>query len=100
MKKRREQGEGEKKGGTLLDFLGVEPGKAQRSEAPVASNISEDIYKYIVSKSKVSKEELFNWAKSKNYSISSIIRAIDELIKSGKIKRRLDDEGNLIYSTA
>ncbi|MFB6490192.1 MAG: hypothetical protein TU35_002915 [Thermoproteus sp. AZ2] len=100
MKKRREEGEGERKGSTLLDFLGVEPGGAQRKEAPAALDISEDIYKYISSKSKVSKDELFAWAKSKNYSVSSIIKAIDELSRAGRIKRRLDDEGKLVYSTA
>jgi hypothetical protein len=96
MARRRQQGE--RKGGGLLDYLGVGE-SAEGREAPARpEDIGDSVYSYIADRGAVSKEDLFEWGKSKGYKAADIMRAVDLLAKSGKIRRRLDDEGRLIYS--
>ncbi|MEZ0248967.1 MAG: hypothetical protein ABWJ97_06810 [Thermoproteus sp.] len=106
---------GEEKRGSLLDFLGVSEEKApekkpaeratdtikiqEKPEEASAGGATEAIYSYISSKRSITKDELFEWGKAKGYTVAEVMKAVDLLVKSGKIKRRLDDEGRLVYTT-
>lgn len=102
MGKRRREERGEKKEVSIMDFLGAgekagpQP-EARRVGEEKADDISDEIYRFILSKSQVTKNELFEWAKGKRYSTAQVLGAIDKLAKSGRIRRRLDDEGGLVY---
>ncbi|MGC8973941.1 MAG: hypothetical protein ACP5KY_07015 [Thermoproteus sp.] len=98
MAKRRQQSE--KRGGSLLDFLGGGE-SAERREAPAQpEGVDNDVYSYIASRGIVPKEELFEWGKARGYTTADIMRAVDRLTRSGKVRRRLDDEGRLVYSAS
>ncbi len=93
MAKRKE----ERKKGSLLEFLGGEE-RSEKQEPRTGSDVAEAVYGLISGRGSITKEELFEWGKVKGYTTADIMRAIDALVKSGRIKRRLDDEGKLIYS--
>lgn len=104
MSKRKRE---EKKGGDLLAFLGESPtgGEGRPAAAPstptaTKEHIVEEIYSFISSRGSASKDELFKWGRSKGYTTADIMRAVDELSKEGRIKRRLDEEGRLIYTSS
>lgn len=93
MAKRKE----ERKKGSLLEYLGVE---AEEKSKPPSGDIADAVYNYISSKGVVAKEDLFEWGKSRGYTTADIMRSIDALVKAGKIRRRLDEEGKLVYSAS
>jgi predicted ABC-class ATPase len=45
----------------------------------------------------VSKEEATRWAKERGISTADLIKAVERLVAEKKIRKKLDDEGNLIY---
>ncbi|MEL9991622.1 MAG: hypothetical protein QXP98_06450 [Thermoproteus sp.] len=94
----RRRQRGEDKRGSLLDFLGVSEEKPPEKKQEEAGGVAEAIYGYISSKKSITKDELFDWGKAKGYTVAEVMRAVDFLVKSGKIKRRLDDEGRLVYT--
>ncbi|MEM4898595.1 MAG: hypothetical protein QXR18_10420 [Pyrobaculum sp.] len=87
MKKR----EGKKS--TLFDFIETTEAKQPQRQR----DISEEIYKYIKSRGFVKKEELFKWARDNGFTTAEFFKAVEKLVTEKKIKKRLDDEGSLIY---
>lgn len=85
----------ERKKGSLLDFLG---GEQPEKPSVKPEGVADVVYGFISSRGYVAKEELFEWGKAKGYTTADLMRAIDALAKSGRIRKRLDDEGRLIYS--
>jgi len=97
---RRKKGEVEKRS-SLLDFIEAEKPKAVKETQATVRTVAESdelnaVKEYIVSRGRVSKGELFAWAKSRGIRQGVLLRAIDELVKSGRLARRLE-EGDLIY---
>jgi len=45
----------------------------------------------------VTKDELMAWAKLRGYRVSDVLRAIEKLTGSGKVRKRLNDKGDLVY---
>ena len=48
-------------------------------------------------KSYVGKEELETWAKVRGYPISVVMKAMNDLVSMGRVVKRLNDEGVLVY---
>ncbi|MDT7970863.1 MAG: hypothetical protein RQ842_09855 [Vulcanisaeta sp.] len=72
-------------------------GVAKEYTKPAASGVEGEILNHIMSRGSVTKDELMAWAKSRGYRISDVLRAIESLTGSGKVRKRLNDKGNLIY---
>ncbi|MFP3492266.1 MAG: hypothetical protein RXN86_05750 [Vulcanisaeta sp.] len=70
---------------------------AKEYTKPAASGVEGEILNHIMSRGSVTKDELMAWAKSRGYRISDVLRAIESLTGSGKVRKRLNDKGNLIY---
>ncbi|MGC8994375.1 MAG: hypothetical protein ACP5J0_03155 [Pyrobaculum sp.] len=85
---------GEARGPTLFDFVEVKKQEEKRQEARDAS---EELYQFIKSAGRVSKEEAAKWAKNRGLSTAEFFKALENLLSQRKIRKRLDDEGNLIY---
>ncbi|ABL88801.1 conserved hypothetical protein [Pyrobaculum islandicum DSM 4184] len=79
---------------TLFDFIQQE--KKLEERAP-SRDISEELYQMLKTRRQVSKEEVTKWAKDRGVTTVELIKAIEKLITEKKIKKRLDDEGNLVY---
>lgn len=79
---------------TLFDFIQQE--KKLEERAP-SRDISEELYQMLKTRRQVSKEEVTKWAKDRGVTTVELIKAIEKLIIEKKIKKRLDDEGNLVY---
>lgn len=90
MKKRKE----ERRGLTLFDF--VEDKKRERAEA---RDFSEEFLLFVKSRGSVTKTEALQWAKSRGVTTAEFIRAVEKLVSEKKIRKRLNDEGELIYET-
>jgi len=88
MKKRKE----ERKGPTLFDF--IEDKKRERAET---RDISEEFLHFIRSRGRVTKTEAFQWAKARGITTAEFIKAVEKLVSERKIRKRLNDEGELIY---
>jgi len=72
-------------------------GVAKEHTKPAVSGVEGEILNHIMSRGSVTKDELMAWAKSRGYRISDVLRAIESLTGSGKVRKRLNDKGNLIY---
>jgi hypothetical protein len=70
---------------------------AKEYTKPAVSGVEGEILNHIMSRGSVTKDELMAWAKSRGYRISDVLRAIESLTGSGKVRKRLNDKGNLIY---
>jgi len=70
---------------------------AKEHTKPAVSGVEGEILNHIMSRGSVTKDELMAWAKSRGYRISDVLRAIESLTGSGKVRKRLNDKGNLIY---
>jgi hypothetical protein len=70
---------------------------AKEYTKPAASGVEGEILNHIMSRGSVTKDELMAWAKSRGYRVSDVLRAIESLTGSGKVRKRLNDKGNLIY---
>jgi len=88
MKKRKE----ERRGPTLFDF--VEDKKRERAEA---RDFSEEFLLFVKSRGSVTKTETLQWAKSRGVTTAEFIRAVEKLVSEKRIRKRLNDEGELIY---
>ncbi|MFN7105573.1 MAG: hypothetical protein ACK4M3_03175 [Pyrobaculum sp.] len=86
MKKREE-----KRGPTLFDFI------EKPKEKPTPKDFSEELGEYIKTRGRVTKEEAARWAKEGGISTADFIRAVDKLAREKKIRRRLSDDGELLY---
>ena len=72
-------------------------GVAKEYTKPAVSGVEGEILNHIMSRGSVTKDELMAWAKSRGYRVSDVLRAIESLTGSGKVRKRLNDKGNLIY---
>ncbi|MFP3297174.1 MAG: hypothetical protein RXN78_06255 [Vulcanisaeta sp.] len=70
---------------------------AKEYTKPAVSGVEGEIFNHIMSRGSVTKDELMAWAKSRGYRVSDVLRAIESLTGSGKVRKRLNDKGNLIY---
>jgi hypothetical protein len=70
---------------------------AKEYTKPAVSGVEGEILNHIMSRGSVTKDELMAWVKSRGYRISDVLRAIESLTGSGKVRKRLNDKGNLIY---
>jgi len=70
---------------------------AKEHTKPAVSGVEGEILNHIMSRGSVTKDELMAWAKSRGYRVSDVLRAIESLTGSGKVRKRLNDKGNLIY---
>ncbi|AAL63603.1 hypothetical protein [Pyrobaculum aerophilum] len=92
MAKRKE----EKRGPTLFDFIEVK--KEEKKETPPQGvDISEELYAFIKSAKRVGKEEVVKWAKTRGVSAGDFYKALEKLLAQRRIRKKLDDEGNLVY---
>ena len=63
----------------------------------ITTGIEDEVLKHIMSRGSITKDELMAWAKTRGYKVADILRAIEALTGRGRIKKRLNDKGNLIY---
>lgn len=87
----------EKRGPTLFDF--VQSTKEEKKPARPESDrdVVEELYHLVKNKKRVSKEEVVRWAKERGITTADLIKAIERLVTERKIRKKLDDEGNLVY---
>ncbi len=83
-------------GPTLLGYLGGER-EAERAETGrPSSGLEDEVRRRIVELGKVSKEDLFAWARDKGIPRNVVMRVVDSMCREGRIVRRLED-GELVY---
>jgi hypothetical protein len=89
----------ERRGPTLFDF--IQQGRKQEEERPTKTvggkDVSDELLDLIKSRGRITKEEATRWAKERGVSTADLIRAVGRLVAEKKIRKRLDDEGNLVY---
>ncbi len=89
----------ERRGPTLFDFIQQdrkqEEGRPTRTEG--GRDVSEELFALIKSRKRITKEEITRWAKERGISTADLIRAVERLVAEKRIRKRLDDEGNLVY---
>jgi len=92
------------RGPTLLDFMaggrrGGEAGAegAAKPEGARERDVAEELYAYIKSRGRAGKDDVMQWAKARGVSAAELMRAIESLTSRRRLRRRLDDEGNLVY---
>jgi predicted ABC-class ATPase len=85
---------GEVRGPTLFDFIEMKKPEEKKREV---RDVSEELYQFIKGAGRVSKEEITKWAKNRGLSTAEFFKALENLLSQRKIRKRLDDEGNLIY---
>ncbi|ACB39612.1 hypothetical protein [Pyrobaculum neutrophilum] len=92
MKKREER-----RGPTLFDFVEKREEPARRN-VQQQRDVADEFYKLLTSREAVTKEEALRWAKERGITTAELIRAVEKLVSEGKIRKRLDEEGNLVYT--
>jgi hypothetical protein len=89
----------ERRGPTLFDF--IQQDRKQVEERPTKTeggkDVSDELFDLIKSRGRITKEEATRWAKERGVSTADLIRAVGRLVAERKIRKRLDDEGNLVY---
>ncbi|BDR91469.1 hypothetical protein [Vulcanisaeta souniana] len=70
---------------------------AEKAAPQQSSGIEDAILSHIMSRGVIAKEELMAWGKSKGLRVADILKAIENLSGRGRIRKRLNDKGNLIY---
>lgn len=100
MAKRRE----EKRGPTLFDFIAAgekkeEAKKTTAAEPPVHQprDVSDELYAFIKKAGRASKDDVTKWAKGLGVTPSELYKAIEKLLAERRLRKKLDDEGNLVY---
>ena len=72
--------------------------KTTEKAAPQQMGGVEDmVLNHIMSKGVITKDELMAWGKSRGLRVADILRAIESLSTKGRIRKRLNDKGNLVY---
>ncbi|GAB6944149.1 hypothetical protein [Vulcanisaeta sp. JCM 14467] len=59
--------------------------------------VEDMVLNHIMNRGVITKDELMAWGKSKGLRVADILRAIENLSSKGRIRKRLNDKGNLIY---
>lgn len=101
--RRRQQSQQNKPSKTLLDYSKTSATSTQRTTQQLARHeVGEDVIvgaleSLLKTRSHVSKEELEAWAKMRGYPLSTVIKALNNLVSMGKVAKRLNDEGELVY---
>ncbi len=76
----------------------IETGKEEATGGkPSMEGVESEILSHIMSRGSVTKDELMAWAKLRGYRVSDVLRAIEKLTGSGKVRKRLNDKGDLVY---
>ena len=76
----------------------IETGREEATESkPRVEGIEGEVLSHIMSRGSVTKDELMAWAKLRGYRVSDVLRAIEKLTGSGKVRKRLNDKGDLVY---
>ncbi|GAB6946974.1 hypothetical protein JCM16161A_11040 [Vulcanisaeta sp. JCM 16161] len=70
---------------------------AERTAPQQSSSIEDMVLGHIMSRGVITKDELMAWGKSKGLRVADILRAIESLSGKGRIRKRLNDRGNLVY---
>ena len=90
----------ERRGPTLFDFIQQDT-KQEEKERPTKTeggkDVSDELLDLIKSRGRITKEEATRWAKERGVSTADLIRAVGRLVAEKKIRKKLDDEGNLVY---
>lgn len=84
----------EPRGPTLFDFV-EEKKQIEKRREP--RDVSEVLYQFIKGAGRVSKEEAASWAKNMGLSTAEFFKALESLLSQRRVRKRLDDDGNLIY---
>jgi hypothetical protein len=115
--KRKSENESGSTSISITSFLyGAEEKKPKEQEKPVevkevekheevkqsmkiseSQGIESEVLNHIMSRGSVTKDELMAWGKSRGLRVSDVLRAIEALTSSGRIVKRLNDKGNLVY---
>lgn len=75
--------------------------QAPAGGGPAASSpLEAELLAYIASRGRVTKEELYSWGRQRGLSTAAVIRAVESLASARRIRRRLNDEGQLAYEAA
>ncbi|ABP51703.1 MULTISPECIES: hypothetical protein [Pyrobaculum] len=100
MAKRKE----EKRSPTLFDFIAAgekkdEAKKPTATEPPVRQprDVSDELYVFIKKVGRASKDDVTKWAKGRGVTPSELYKALEKLLVERKLRKKLDDEGNLVY---
>lgn len=75
----------------MFDF--VESKQEQRT----GKDVSEELYTFIKSRGRATKDEVIKWAKTRGIATSDLLRAVEKLVTDKKIRKRLDEDGSLVY---
>ncbi|MFZ8807738.1 MAG: hypothetical protein ACO2PN_06495 [Pyrobaculum sp.] len=88
----------ERRGPTLFDFIQQDRKQEERpTKTEGGKDVSDELFDLIKSRGRITKEEATRWAKERGVSTADLIRAVGRLVAEKKIRKRLDDEGNLVY---
>jgi len=87
----------ERRGPTLFDFVQSKKEEKKPARPESGRDVVEEFYHLVKDKKRVSKEEAARWAKERGISTADLIKAVERLVAEKKIRKKLDDEGNLIY---
>jgi NACalpha-BTF3-like transcription factor len=87
----------ERRGPTLFDFIQPTKEEKRQIKPEGGRDITEEFYQLVRARKRVSKEEATRWAKERGISTADLIKAIERLVAEKKIRKKLDDEGNLVY---
>ncbi len=76
---------------TLFDF--VKPTREERKDG--GANVT--VAGFIEERRRVYREEIVKWSKEVGITPAALARAIDELTRERKIRKKIDDEGKMYY---
>jgi len=83
--------------GSIMDFLqSTHPPRPQGSQE---QGLAAELYSFLSSRGVASKKDVIEWGASKGLRAGEVYRLLDGLVKDGKVIRRLDDNGELVYLT-
>ncbi len=67
------------------------------SEGDRLGKIEAELLTFIQRRGSVPKDEVLSWGKVRGFKVAEILKVVEKLVGEGKIVKRLDDSGRLVY---
>jgi hypothetical protein len=85
---------------TLLDFV---KGSGQPPQRPAPAGVdpldlADELHRELCRRNKMKKGELMELAKRRGASVRDVLTALEMLLMEGRLRKRLDDNGELVYA--